>query len=373
MRILSASSDLGRVVFEGEGQTYEWSGGGLTPVSLLPPGAGAGAVFEAASDDGRFVFYTEGGHLHRYDAASEAAADLTPAGGVVGVLGASGSGDTAYYQDGSALRRWHAGTTTTVAARADATLPSDYPPATGTARLGADGTVLAFLSAAPIGGYDNTDAETGLPDVEAYLYDAGSDSLLCASCNPTGERPEGSASIPGALVNGSSALYRPRALSANGRRLFFTTTDELVGGDTNSSADVYQWEALGEGGCTEAPGCVALISGGRGEGGRFLDASADGRDVFVLTGDSLVGADQGSIDAYDARVGGGLPEPQPPIPCIADACQPLPPPPADPTAGTATAGAPNPPPRYFKERRRHRGGKHRRPHHHRKHDHKAHR
>ena len=362
MRVLSASSDLGRVIFEGEGETYEWSGGGLTPISLLPPSAGAGAVFEASSADGRFSFYTEGGRLYRYDAVSEAADDLTPSGGVVGVLGASGAGDTVYYQDGSHLRRWHAGATTTVAAGADATLPSDYPPATGTSRLSADGTVLAFLSAAPIGGYDNTDAETGLPDVEAYVYDADADSLLCASCNPTGERPAGSTSIPGALVNGSTALYRPRALSANGRRLFFTTTDELVGGDTNSSADVYQWEAPGEGGCTEVPGCVALISGGRGEGGRFLDASADGDDVFFLTGDSLVGSDPGSIDAYDARVGGGLPEPQPPIPCVADACQALPSPPADPTAGTATSGAPNPAPRYFKERR-HRGGKHKKKHH----------
>jgi hypothetical protein len=373
MRVLSASSDLGRVVFEGEGETYEWSGGGLVPISLLPPSAGPGAAFEASSADGRFVFYTEGGRLYRYDTASEVATDLTPSGGVVGVLGASGAGDAVYYQDGSGLRRWDAGTTTTVAAGADATLPSDYPPATATARLSSDGTVLAFLSAAPIGGYDNTDAETGLPDVEAYLYDAGSDSLLCASCNPSGERPAGSASIPGDLVNGSTALYRPRALSANGRRLFFTTTDELVGGDTNSSADVYQWEALGEGGCAEAPGCVALISGGRGEGGRFLDASADGDDIFFLTGDSLVGSDPGSIDAYDARVGGGLPEPQPPIPCNGDACQPLPPPPADPTAGTSTEGTGNPPPRYAKEAKRRHPRKHRHHHRHPKRHHKAHR
>lgn len=368
MRVLSASSDLSSVLFEGEGETYEWSGGGLTPKSLLPP-SGAGAMFQATSDDGRFIFYTESGRLHRYDTASDAAVDLTPTGGVLGVLGASAAGDSVYYQDGSGLHRWHAGTTMTVAPGAGATLSSDYPPAAGTSRLSADGTVLAFLSAAPIG-YDNTDAETGLPDVELYRYDAVADSLLCVSCNPTGERPTGSASIPGALVNGSTAVYRPRALSTNGRRLYFTSSDALVGGDTNSSADVYQWEALGEGSCAEAPGCIDLISGGRGEGGRFLDASADGADVFFLTGDSLVGSDPGSIDAYDARIGGGLAEPQPPIPCNGDACQSLPSPPADPTAGTATAGAPNPSPRYFKERRRHRG-KHRKKH--RKHKHKQHR
>jgi len=367
MRVLSASSDLGRVIFDGEGETYEWSGGGLVPIDLLPPSAGAGAAFQAASADGRFTFYTEGGHLYRYDAASEAAADLTTSAGVVGVLGASAAGDTVYYQDGFGLRRWHAGATTTVAAGAEATLPSDYPPATATARLTGDGAVLAFLSAAPIGEFDTRDAETGLPDTEVYVYYAGSGALLCASCNPTGERPDGSASIPGALVNGTTAAYRPRALSADGRRLFFDSEDVLGAGDTDSRPDVYEWEAPGKGSCAEAPGCVSLISSGRGEGGSFLDASADGGDAFFLTGDSLVGSDPGSIDAYDARVGGGLAEPEAPFVCKGDACQPLPSPPEDPTAGTSIEGPANPPPHYTKERRRRHGQKHHRRHHRRHH------
>jgi len=371
MRVLSASSDLGRVIFESEGDAYEWSGGGLVPISLLPPGAGAGAVFQVATASGAFVFYTEADHdteadhLYRYDAASEAATDLTPSGEVVGVVGASTSGDTVYYQDGTGLRRWHAGTTTTVALGAGATVPSDYPPATATARVSADGRVLAFLSAAPLT-YNNTDAETGLPDTELYIYDADTGALTCASCNPTGERPQGASTIPGALVNGTTTAYRPRALSADGRRLFFDSGDRLSGADTNSSADVYEWEALGEGSCAEAPSCVRLISGGRAEGGTFLDASASGDDAFFLTGDSLVASDPGSIDAYDARVGGGLPEPEPPIPCKGDACQALPSPPEDPTAGTTVEGSPNPPPHYAKERPRHR---HRHHKHHRKHRH----
>lgn len=354
MLVLSASPSLDRIVFESEGEAYEWSGGGLVPISLLPPTAGAGAVFQAVSADGRFTVYTEGGRLYRYDATSETATDLTPSAGVAGVLAVSAGGDYVYYQDASGLQLWHGGPVQEIAAGADATMPSDYPPATATARLSADGSVLAFLSDAPIGAYDNTDAETGAPDAEAYLYDADTKTLLCASCVPTGERPGGSASIPGALVNGSSALYRPRALSANGRRLFFTSTDALVGSDTNGAADVYQWEAPGEGSCAEAPGCVKLVSSGRGEGGRFLDASASGDDVFFLTGESLVGSDPGSIDAYDARVGGGLPEPVVPIPCDGDACQPLPSPPQDPTAGTSVSTAPNPPPHYGKGVRRHR-------------------
>jgi len=300
MRVLSASPDIGRIRFESEGDVYEWSGGGLVPISLLPPTAGVGAAFQAASADDRFTFYTESGRLYRYDAESHAAIDLTPAGGVVGVLAASADGSRVYYQDGSGLELWDGGSVRQVAAGAEATLPSDYPPATATVRIAADGRVLAFLSAAAIGGYDNTDTETGLPDTEVYLYNADSDTLLCASCNPTGERPSGSAAIPGALVNGTTTAYRPRALSADGRRLFFESTEALLESDTNSSTDVYEWEAAGEGSCAEAPGCVGLISGGRGEGGRFLDASADGADAFFHTGDSLVGSDPGSLDAYDA-------------------------------------------------------------------------
>ena len=406
LRFEGAGPDLRHFVFGAEDGLYGWSGGALETISATggailaaPSGAvsddgshvyftlaedgpiylyqtGSGVVpvpetigaaaFQAASVDGSLAYFTRGGQLYRYDAAAETSSPI--ASGVTGVLAVSPDGSRVYYQDAGGLEVWHDGEAKLIAAGADSAFPSDSPPATATARLSADGTVLAFLSAAPIGGYDNTDAETGLPDTEVYLYDAEADSLVCASCNPTGERPGGSASIPGALVNGTTTAYRPRALSADGRRLFFETADALVKGDTNAALDVYQWEAAGEGSCAEAPGCVAPISSDRGEGGRLLDASADGADVFFLTGDSLVGIDPGSIDAYDARVGGGQPEPQPPIPCNGDACQPLPSPPEDPTAGTTVQGASNPPPHYAKERRRHRRKhqRHRRAGHHRK-------
>ena len=401
LRLEGATPDLAHLVFGAEDGLYEWSGGALEQLSAdgsatlaapsgaistdgsrvyftlledgptylyeagaatrpLPETVGGPVAFQAASADGSLAYFTRGGELFRYTASAETSVPI--ASGVAGVLAVSPDGSRVYYQDAGGLQLWHEGTVHQIAAGADATVPADYTPATGTARLAASGTVLAFLSAAPIGEYDNLDAETGEPDAEAYVYDAAADTLLCASCNPTGERPIGAASIPGALVNGSTSAYRPRALSADGRRLFFDSADALVGSDTDSQVDVYQWEAPGEGSCSESPGCVGLLSGGRGEGGRFLDASADGADAFFLTGDSLVPADPGSIDAYDARVGGGLPEPQAPIPCNGDACQPLPSPPEDPTAGTSTESAGNPPPRYAKEGHHHH-------HHHRKHHH----
>ncbi len=82
----------------------------------------------------------------------------------------------------------------------------------------------------------------------------------------------------------------------------------------------------------------------------------------------MVGADPGSIDLYDARVGGGFVEPLKPVPCFADACQSLPAPPQDPTPATLVPNPGNPPLRVVKakakkkakKRQRARGkGKHR--------------
>jgi hypothetical protein len=310
MRVLAASPALDRILFEnGSGEVFAWSGGGLAP--------------------------------------SEPPSEPEPVGGIVGVLGASASGEIVYYQDAGGLKRWQNGVVTTIVAGPDAAAPSDWPAATGTARVSADGEHLAFLSAAEIPPFDNTDANSGEPDTELYLYGpppgGGAPRLICASCNPTGERPQGSASIPGAVANGSTALYRPRVLSAGGARVFFDSADRLVTPDTDSRPDVYEWEATGVGGCTRQPGCVGLVSGGRGEAGRFLDASADGRDAFFLTGESLVGTDPGSIDVYDYRESGGFPEPEPPFVCKGDACQALPSPPEDPAPATLVPTSGNPP------------------------------
>ena len=165
--------------------------------------------------------------------------------------------------------------------------------------------------------------------------------LICASCNPSGARPVGedigtplneppywaAASLPA----WQNTLYASRALSDDGSRLFFQATDALVPRDTNGRQDVYQWEAPAPGRCAPtdpryvpaAGGCVSLISSGQSSRAvEFLDASPDGHDVFFATLASLLGPDYGLVDVYDARVGGGFPEPQPPAPeCEGEACQ----------------------------------------------------
>jgi len=333
---------------------YLFEGTSSTQVDLA---AGGGGVFQTASADGSVAFYTKGGHLWRY--VEGTSTDLTPGGGVVGVLGTSADGEVAYFQDGSALERW-AGAVTAVASGSEAADSSTYPPATGAARVSADGTRLVFVSEEQLTGYDNTDQNTGLPDSEVFLFDATGGGLVCASCNPSSEQPVGPATIPGSVPNGtapgSTDIYKPRVLSANGRRVFYTSADALSKSDSNANPttdegvdDVYEWEAAGEGTCSQAEGCISILSNGSlPEGASFADASADGSDAYILTSASLVHTDPGSQDLYDVRVGGGFVEPIPPIPCEGDACQLLPPVPRNPTLATLVPGAGNPPVDYHK-------------------------
>lgn len=355
----AVSADGSRVYLTEGGNLWLRDGAQLEQVDAA---AGGGGSFQTASVSGAIAYFTKGAHLWRYEAVSETAADLTPGGGVQGVLGASADGSYLYYVTGEGVRLRHGAADTVIVAAPEplteaAAEASDYPPATGTARVSADGTRLLFLSKASLTGYDNTDQKTGLPDTEVFLYSAaGAGQLRCVSCRPNGTAPIGPSSIPGAISNGeqegATQAYKPRALSSDGSRVFFDSRDAIFGPDTNKDADVYEWEAQGPN-CVKASGCVALISSGRAEGGAsFVDASANGDDVFFLTDGSLVGTDPGSVDLYDARVGGGFPEPLVPIPCFGDSCQNLPPEPVDPGLSTLVSGPGNPKVKYHKYRRR---------------------
>lgn len=352
----AVSADGSRVYFtetEG-GALYLREEGG--PTRLLPETVGGGAAFQTASADGSVAFFTKGSSLYRYDATAETSEPIAAA--VEGVLGASEDGTHVYYATAAGIFLWNAGTTTAVTTVPGAAQAGDYPPTTGSARVSPDGARLAFLSTASLTGYDNTDQRTGQPDTEVYIYDAG--ALTCVSCNPTNERPLGPSTIPGAIVNGEEGAlaagqiltrsYKPRVLSAGGRRIFFDSGDALVLTDTNNAADAYEWEPQGEGSCTRPGGCVGLVSSGRSSGGAsFVDASAGGSDAFFLTDSSLVSSDPGSVDLYDAREGGGFPAAERPIECEGDACQPLEAEPEDPNPGTLLPSAGNPPLRLPKQ------------------------
>jgi hypothetical protein len=350
----AVSADGSRVYFTEGGALWLREGSAIHQVDQAQGGGGS---LQTATPNGAFAFYTKEEQLYRYEAATHSATDLTPAGGVEGVLGAGEDGSSVYYQDNGGLLappgsvgifRWQEGTTTPVAPGAGAAQESDYPPAAGAARVSADGARLLFLSKQQLTGYDSTDQTNGLPDSEVFLYQAGSGgggALSCLSCNPTNARPLGPSSVPGAVANGTTQAYKPRALAAGGDRVFFDSADALLPGDSDGRPDVYQWEAQGTGSCGRPGGCLGLISGGRSGEASFVDASESGGDAFFLTEASLIGADPGSADLYDAREGGGFTEPPAPFECEGDHCQPLPEPPEDPTVGTTIAGPANPPPR----------------------------
>ncbi|HEY5193370.1 MAG TPA: hypothetical protein VIJ39_05795 [Solirubrobacteraceae bacterium] len=227
------------------------------------------------------------------------------------------------------------------------------------ARVSPNGRFVTFMSNNSLTGYDNRDASTGEPDEEVYLYDSATGDLTCASCNPTGGRPVGirgvggevlsdrpgrwegsgvAANIPAWTTIGErSAIYQTRYLSDSGR-LFFNSADALVPQDTNGLMDVYEYEPEGVGSCTDQLGCVDLTSSGdSNEESAFLDASADGNDVFFLTTSRLSAADvDTAFDIYDAHVCSAS------VPCVESAVSP----PACETSDSCKAG-PTPQPASF--------------------------
>jgi hypothetical protein len=207
---------------------------------------------------------------------------------------------------------------------------------TSNMRVSPDGEWLAFVSTRGLTGYDNRDVAGGGRDGEVYVFDAVSGSLSCVSCDPTGARPSGGASVSSWLIYdfSESAVYQPRFLTDEGR-LFFDTSEALVPLDGNGVQDVYEYEPLGvpvgEHACSsssgsgsevfkaahpfdveeegleergvEGAGCVALISSGTSsEQSIFLDASESGGDVFFLTTAKLSAQDFDTADdIYDAH------------------------------------------------------------------------
>jgi hypothetical protein len=247
-----------------------------------------------------------------------------------------------------------------------------------TARVSPNGQWLAFMSSRDLTGYDTLDAFSEQPDGEVYLYDAGANRLVCASCNPSGSRPVGeevgsgpnrdggyaagyvagpgggrwlSASIPGwtSGEGGGLDIRQARYLSDSGR-LFFNSHEALVPQDDNGTWDVYEYEPPGVGGCTTSSatfgersgGCVGLISSGSSAvESAFVEASEDGSDVFFLTEAQLAPQDlDTAFDIYDAHECTEL-APCPatvtaPPPCdTGDACKPAP------TPQPAIYGAPS--------------------------------
>jgi hypothetical protein len=377
---------------------------------------GLGAVLQDMNSDGSRVFYLEKGDLYMFSYSTDTSTDLTSARGAgelnagvrEDIMGSSEDGSSVYFvatgdlangavsgEDNLYVTKEEDGAWVTkfIGALSSEDENSWYEPANTTnpaldlplvsSRVSPDGRYMAFMSDRPLTGYDNTDANSGQPDQEVYLYDAVAGKLVCASCDPTGARPVGvldigagsqgkettvgnllvdrrgewsqdaglrnqwlAGNIPGwDEKNASVGTYQPRYLSDSGR-LFFNSPDALVPSDTNGLEDVYEHEPAGVGDCTSASstfsarsgGCVNLISSGTSKDeSEFFDASENGDDVFFLTSSRLTAEDYDtSFDLYDAHVCSAT------VPCVSS---PVSPPPC--TSGDSCKVAPSPQPEIF--------------------------
>jgi len=360
-----------------------------------PDAVPSDAQYWAASSDDSKVFFATKDNLVDSDNTPENNADLyeysvTPdaqghhltvvsadqvgtGANVDGVIGASADGRTVYFfstaqlvagqptaTDGELIYRWTDGVLHYVAeANQSARRPLTGFSGRGTgwiygqpaARVSPDGNHLLFASQGTdelphTGVSDTCGATHDQACIELFLYDAtannGQGSVVCASCaQPDG--PAGAdASFSSYLDKGpaSNTSYLDHPLSADGRFVFFDTSDALVPQDTNGVSDVYEYDSL--------TGGLRLVSTGESKfASTFEDATPDGSNVFFATAQRITGWDvDGNADLYDARVGGGLPEPpSPPLSCVGDACQPPPPTLNDPTpASLSFSGAENPGP-----------------------------
>jgi hypothetical protein len=342
----------------------------LNVSELAEPAQPAAARFQAASADGTRVYFTSGerltddaapgGGLYLWERQADPSVDdltfVAPGGDDdVLALGASRDGRRIYFaapsqlvaggpfvvQDGLYLWREDpgggGGTTSFVAALSFGDAQANagtraWNQRPRTSRVTPDGRTLLFEVADEVGigaehdhgacADDPNGTTTGICG-ELYLYRADASTPLapavaCISCQPSGAPTNANAWLS-ARVSAGAAQVTPhlsRALSDDGRRTFFSSAAPLAPEDANGTVDAYEYDV--------PSGALRLLSSGRDPADSwFLDASASGDDAFFVTRERLVGWDvDRAYDLYDARVGGGFPEPPAPAPaCSGDACR----------------------------------------------------
>jgi hypothetical protein len=271
---------------------YAVSGGQLT--DLTPHNGGSGpdvAGVVAADEDGEVIYFA-------------ARAQLVPGKGV-------SEGDNAA-EDQYSLYRWQSSGIEYVSqiseqdASASALVASRSGAGGWTARTNEVGDRLLFESRAdPLG--LGTEGRS-----EAYLYDATDGSTVCVSCRRDGKPTENSLlQVPlGRRASEKSADISPaRFFSADGSRVFFKSQNRLAVGATEGRWNLYQWEN----------GQVSFLASsppGSSSEMQFAGSSETGDDVYFTTLAGMIPADRDEkADLYDARVGGGFPEPEPPVFC----------------------------------------------------------
>jgi hypothetical protein len=295
-------TDESLVSGDSDGQTdlYERSGGTTTLVSTGPTagsGGGATPIFDSSSDDGTRVFFETDEKLVSGD--TDAQYDLYERSGgsttLVSTGPAGGNGAIAEFYEGnsqSGARVCFSTAESLVAPDTDS--QSDvYERSGGTTTLvstgpsGGNGAFGAFYDGSSGNGshvFFHT-AESLLlaadTDAKRDVYDRSGGTTTLISTGPSGGNGPNDAFFEGSSLNGSL--------------VWFSTTESLVGTDTDVRSDVY--ERLG--------GTTSRISTGSngGNGGFdsfFAGASLDGSRVFFTTAEPLEPSDtDASTDVYE--------------------------------------------------------------------------
>jgi hypothetical protein len=289
------------------------------------------ATYLTASADGSKVLYTKAGDMYEGQLETGITRDLTPNGEMQGILGASEDLEYIYFVAKAALAAggnpgqvnlylYHEGRTryiTTLGYQESAEFyqtgeaqPWQANLGQRTAEVTPSGHDLVFMSNRSLTGYDNLNRAESIAEHEVYVYDAESGALSCVSCDPTGEPPTVRDDLEKTGAGGFFPIsgfptFQPRVISEDGSRVFFESVEPILPQAQNGVVNVYEWERDGAGSCALGNGCLYLLSTGNSSTPSFfVDASASGGDVFLMTRSQLVPADENEyLDIYDARVG----------------------------------------------------------------------
>jgi hypothetical protein len=190
-------------------------------------------------------------------------------------------------------------------------------------RTNPEGTVLLFTSRADLSDYDSQ----GHAEVYRYDSAANLLSCLSCNPTMLPALSESSLASVGTAPptpEPFSAFAIVPNLRADGLRVFFQTSEALLPNDTDGHQDVYEWEEDGVGSCAIPGGCVYLISSGHSARNDYLyGASASGDDVFFTSSDRLLRGDSETTPSiYDARREGGFAEEAQGAPCEGEGCRP---------------------------------------------------
>jgi hypothetical protein len=272
-----------------EAGVYLNRSGDIRPVSVSeragdPTTPQPGEVL-AVSDNGRYMFFdaysaqlTEDSppgpnNLYRYDSVTGTLKWIGVYSGNAGLAVTDAAGDTLAFSSPSGVELWRNGQLMPVA---------PFGVSQGSGFITPNGRWVAYARGAE-------------EEYDVFLFDASTGASECVTCRADGSETHASELTPGTYL---VSHYQPSPIDAAGD-LFFTSKASLVAGDVNGTKDVYEF----------SKGRLSLISPGNQPYKAVLAAVAsDGQNVYFSTVQSLVSQDtDGSIDIYDARLGGGLP------------------------------------------------------------------